>query len=199
MRGIMMRRLACNKFVRWGCFLLCCLMLAFLYIVTVWKEILLFILIGMAVFWGVKKKWPAMAFSICLLLLGWVCTSQWTRTRANLELLHFTLLKPYYQSKAEKVLEETAQAADTEVWGRIDGGSDPFLAKKINYSKAGGHEVVFFVIKYSDVSGYLYLPDEESISLIAEPSVYWSSVRQEQLFDVCMQELGDRWFFVRSY
>ena len=108
-------------------------MLVFLYIVTVRKGIPLLILGGAAVFGAAKKKWPVVVFSICLLLLGWVCTFQWTKTRAALEQVHFTLLKSYYQSEAEKVLEEIAQAPDTHVWQTFDGGSDWFLSKRTYY------------------------------------------------------------------
>ena len=187
-----------NKFVWGGCLLLCYLMLVFLYIVTVRKGIPPLILGGAAVFGAAKKKWPVVVFSICLLLLGWVCTFQWTKTRAALEQVHFTLLKPYYQGKAEKVLEEIAQAPDTHVWQTFDGGSDWFLSKRTYYLKAGGHVVVFFAIKYSDVSGYLYLSDDETFGVIAEPSRYWSDVGEERLFSH-IQELDGRWLFVRTY
>lgn len=193
----MMRRLVCNKFARWGCLLLCYLMLAFFYIVTVWKEIPLFILIGMAVFLGIRKKWFAMAFSICLLLLGWVCTFEWTRTRANLEMLHFALLKPYYQSAAEKVLEETAQAADTNIWKSVDGGSDLFLAKEIHYAKIDEHVVIFFFTKYSDCSGCVYLSDDEAFRMMEEPRRYWTSARDPIFSQV--YELGGGWLFARRY
>ena len=187
-----------NKFVWGGCLLLCYLVLVFLYIVMVRKGIPLLVLGGVAVFGAVKKKWPVVAVSICLLLLGWVCTFQWTKTRAALEQVRFTLLKPYYQSEAEKVLEEISQAADTHVWQTFDGGSNWFLSKQTCYLKAGGHVVVFFTTKYSDVSGYIYLSDEEAFGVIADPSKYWSDVGEESLFSN-IHELGGQWMFVRTY
>ena len=194
-----MRRLDTrNKFIWGGCILLCYLMLVFFYIVMVRKGIPLLILGGMAVLGAVKKKWPVVAVSICLLLLGWVCTFQWTKTRAALEQVHFTLLKPYYQSQAEKILEKISQAEDTHVWKEFDGGSDWFLSKRTYNLKAGGHVVIFFTTKYSDVSGYIYLPDDEALSVIAEPSRYWSDVGEEPLFSH-IHELGGQWMFVRTY
>lgn len=187
-----------KKFVWGGCLLLCYLMLVFMYIIMVRKGIPLLILGGVAVFGAVKKKWPAVAVSICLLLLGWICTFQWTKTRAALEQVHFTLLKPYYQSQAEKVLEEIAQAEDTHVWKEFDGGSDWFLSKETWYLKAGGHVVVFFTTKYSDVSGYIYLSDDEAFDVIAEPSKYWFDVGEGPLFSQ-IYELAGQWMFVRTY
>ena len=112
--------------------------------------------------------------------------------------MHFTLLKSYYQSEAEKVLEEIAQAPDTHVWQTFDGSSDWLLSKRTYYLKAGGHVVVFFAIKFSDVSGYLYLSDDEAFGVIAEPSRYWSDVGEEPLFSH-IHELGGQWLFVRTY
>lgn len=187
-----------NKLVWGGCLLLCYLMLVFLYIAMVRKGIPLLILGGAAVFGAVKKKWPVVAVSICLLLLGWVCTFQWTKTRAALEQVHFALLKPYYQSQAEKILEEIAQAEDTHVWKEFDGGSNWFLSKETWYLKTEGHVVVFFITKHSDVSGYIYLSDEEAFGVIAEPSRYWFDVGEGPLFSQ-IHGLGGQWRFVRTY
>ena len=187
-----------NKFVRVGCFLLCCAALVFLYIIMVRKELLLLALAVTAVIKIVKKKWLMAAFCIFLVLLGWVCTFQWTKTRANLEKIHFALLKPYYQKEIEKVIEEAALAEDTHVWGRFERNSRWFLSKKTHYIKTDGHVIVFFMIKYSDVSGYIYLADDGAIDVITEPWKYWSDVGNEPLFSE-VQELGGQWMFVRTY
>ncbi len=187
-----------NKFVRVGCFLLCCAALVFLYIIMVRKELLLLALAVTAVIKIVKKKWLMAAFCIFLVLLGWVCTFQWTKTRANLEKIHFALLKPYYQKEIEKVIEEAALAEDTHVWGRFERNSRWFLSKKTHYIKTDGHVIVFFMIKYSDVSGYIYLADDGAIDVITEPWKYWSDVGNEPLFSE-VHELGGQWMFVRTY
>ena len=187
-----------NKFVRVGCFLLCCAALVFLYIIMVRKELLLLALAVIAVIKIVRKKWLMAAFCIFLVLLGWVCTFQWTKTRANLEKIHFALLKPYYQKEIEKVIEEAALAEDTHVWGRFERNSRWFLSKKTHYIKTDGHVIVFFMIKYSDVSGYIYLADDGAIDVITEPWKYWSDVGNEPLFSE-VHELGGQWMFVRTY
>ncbi len=194
----MMRLNTQNKFVRVGCFLLCCAALVFLYIIMVRKELLLLALAVTAVIKIVKKKWLMAAFCIFLVLLGWVCTFQWTKTRANLEKIHFALLKPYYQKEIEKVIEEAALAEDTHVWGRFERNSRWFLSKKTHYIKTDGHVIVFFMIKYSDVSGYIYLADDGAIDVITEPWKYWSDVGNEPLFSE-VHELGGQWMFVRTY
>lgn len=195
---MMMRLDTRNKFVWGGCLLLCYLVLALLYIVMVRREIPLLALGGVAVFGAVKKKWPVVVVSICLFLLGCVCTFQWIKTRAALEQVHFSLLKPYYQNEAEKIMEEIAQAADTDVFQEFDGGSNWLLAKEIWYLKTGEQVVVFFITKYSDVSGYIYLSDDEVSGVIAEPSRYWSSTGEGALF-AHIHELGGQWMFVRTY
>ena len=198
MKDITMRLNTHNKFVRVSCFLLCCLALVFLYIIMVRKELLLLALAVIAVIKIVKKKWLMAAFCIFLVLLGWVCTFQWTKTRANLEKIHFALLKPYYQKEAEKVIEKAALAEDTDVWGGFERNSRWLLSKKTHYIKTDGHMIVFFIIKSSDISGYIYLADDEAIDVITEPWKYWSSVGHEPLFSE-VQELGGRWMFVRTY
>lgn len=198
MRDIMMRLDTNNKFVRSGGFLLCCLMLVFLYIVLVRRGIPLLILGGMVVFGAMKKRWPVVVVSICLFLLGVFFTFQWTKSRAALEQLHFIMLRPHYQSVAEKLVEEVAQAADTHVWNDFGGGSNWFLSKDTDYSKIGEHVVVFFVTKYSDVSGYVYLSDDEARDIISEPWKYWPDVGDGPLFKE-IHELGGRWMFVRTY
>ena len=187
-----------NKFVWGGCLILCYLMLALLYIVMVRREIPLLFLGGVAVFMAVKKKLPAVVVGICLFLLGLVCTFQWTKTRAILEQMHFTLMKPYYQSEAEKIMEEIAQTADTDVFQKFDGGSNRVLSKETWYLKAEEHVAIFFITKYTDVSGYIYLSDDEVSDVIAEPSRYWSSTGEESLF-AHIHELGGQWLFVRTY
>ena len=198
MKDITMRLNTHNKFVRVSCFLLCCLALVFLYIIMVRKELLLLALAVIAVIKIVKKKWLMAAFCIFLVLLGWVCTFQWTKTRANLEKIHFALLKPYYQKEAEKVMKEAAQAEDTDVWGEYEPRW--FLSKDTQYLKADGHVIIFFVIKYSDVSGYIYLADDEAFGMIAEPRKYWPDVgfAGKPLFSE-IQDLGEQWMFVRTY
>ncbi len=194
----MMRLDTHNKYVRGCCLLLCYLLLVFLYIILARRGIVLLILGGMAVFGVVKKKWPVAAFSICLFLLGVFFTFQWTKSRAALEQLHFVLLKPFYQSEAEKVVKEAAQASDTHVWQDYSGGSNWFLSKETDYSKVGEHVIVFFITKFSDVSGYVYLSDDEASAMIYEPSRYWNDVGDEPLFKE-IHELGGRWMFVRTY
>ena len=198
MKDITMRLNTHNKFVRVSCFLLCCLALVFLYIIMIRKELLLLALSVIAVIKIVRKKWLMAAFCIFLVLLGWVCTFQWTKTRANLEKIHFALLKPYYQKEIEKVIEEAALAEDTHVWGRFERNSRWFLSKKTHYIKTDGHVIVFFMIKYSDVSGYIYLADDGAIDVITEPWKYWSKVGNEPLFSE-VHELGGQWMFVRTY
>ena len=198
MKDITMRLNTHNKFVRVSCFLLCCLALVFLYIIMVRKELLLLALAVTAVIKIVKKKWLMAAFCIFLVLLGWVCTFQWTKTRANLEKIHFALLKPYYQSTAEKFLAEITQAEDTDVWRTLDGGSDWFLSKRTYYIKVEKPMIILFTTKFSDASGYIYLADDTSIDVITEPWKYWSKVGNEPLFSE-VQDLGGQWMFVRTY
>ncbi len=198
MKDITTRLNTHNKFVRVGCFLLCCVALVFLYIIMVRKELLLLALAVIAVIKIVRKKWLMAAFCIFLVLLGWVCTFEWTKTRATLEKIHFALLKPYYQKEAEKVIAEATLAEDTHVWRSFKGGTRWFLSKDTHYIKADGHIVVSFVIKYSDVSGYIYLADDGAIDVITEPWKYWSDVGNEPLFSE-VQELGGQWMFVRTY
>lgn len=187
-----------NRFVRGGCLLLCYLILVFLYIVLVRRGIPLLILGGMVVLGAVKKRWFVVAVSICLLLPGVFFTFQWTNPGAALEQLHFTLLKPHYQSVAEKLVEEVAQAADTNVWDDFGAGSNWFLSKETYYSKVGEHVVVFFITKYLDVSGYIYLSDDEAFDIITDPWKYWSDVGDGPLFKE-IHVLGGRWMFVRTY
>ncbi len=194
----MMRLDTHNKYVRGCCLLLCYLLLVFLYIILARRGIVLLILGGMAVFGVVKKKWPVAAFSICLFLLGVFFTFQWTKSRAALEQLHFALLKPFYQSEAEKVVKEAAQASDTDWFQDFAENSNWLLAKETWYLKVEEQVIVFFVTKYSDVSGYVYLSDDKAFDIIADPSRYNSSVLEDSLFKE-IHELGGRWMFVRTY
>lgn len=195
MRDIMMRVKGCMK--KTGTILLCYLLLLSLYFILIDRGFVLLLVLMLAVWCAVIRKWPMAVAGLCLLVSGYILCLPWPNHRVALEQARFAVFHPLYQNEAERIAEEVSESGDTYIFENAGRGVDMALWQKVWYIKKDNCLAVFFITSSVDVSGYLYVLNQESRDMIEHPQKYWMSATEE-FFEECY-ELDGQWMFVKSY
>lgn len=190
----MMRLKECMKKTR--TILLCYLLLLLLYFILIDRGFVLLLVLLLAVWCAVIRKWPMAVVGLCLLVSGYILCLPWTNHRVALEQARFAVLHSLYQNEAERIAEEVGESGDTNIFENAGRGVNLSLWQKVTYLKKGNCLAVFFMTSSVDSSGYLYVLNQESRDMVEHPQKYWMSAKEE-LFEECY-ELGGQWMFVRD-